>query len=169
MDNPLSLKKHKGFCCVGAASGLSIVVRLLTETRFGHVSMLPGVYSAPPLPPLPLFLLPTAPLPPFLPILHSSPIPISSNSPRHPYPPSPITQRQALWRTGKSRTSLPPPLPSQSLLWAGFFSGYPTPWKMGDPVAHPTLLTQGDKIRVKKPFRSFSERLITWYSSTLHL
>lgn len=83
--------------------------------------------------------------------------------------PAPITQRQALWREGKSSTSLPQPLPSQPLLYTSFFSGYPTPWKMGDPVAHPTLLPQGAKTGVEKPFRSFSEGLITWYSSTLHL
>lgn len=91
-----------------------------------------------------------------------------------PFPPSsalpaPITQRQALWHQGKLSTSPPQALPSQPLLYRGFFSGYPKPWKMGDPVAHPTLLTKGAKTGVEKPFRSFSLGLITWYSSTLHL
>lgn len=150
VDGHPSTKSTKDFAVfeqpLGWASWCDCLLKLsLGTSAFCLVSSLLHPYPH-------LFLLPTAPLPLFLPILHSSPIPISSNSPHHPYPPSPITQRQALWRKGKSSTSLPQPLPSQSLLWAGFFSGYPTPWKMGDPVAHPTLFTQGAKIRVKKAF-----------------
>lgn len=85
MDTPLPRKKkHKGFCCVWAASGLRIVVWLLTETEFGNVSMLLGVQSAPPLPPsLPtphcsstrFFKFSTPPQSQCLPIPHVTPTP----------------------------------------------------------------------------------------------
>lgn len=92
----------------------------------------------------------------------------------HPPPPSSSSRRTTTGCVtrggGKSNTGRPQPLESQPPLSVGIFSGHPTPWKTGDPVAHPTLLTRGAKTAAEKPFRSFSERadhLIRQHSAPL--
>lgn len=97
--------------------------------------MFPGVQATPPFYPLP------RPTPYF------TPAPIFSSS-HH-------TTTGLVTRGKISSTSLPQPLPSQPVLYTSFFSGYPTPWKMGDPVAHPTLLTQGAKTGVESLLGAF--------------
>lgn len=73
---------------------------------------------------------------------------------------------------GKSSTSLAQPLPSLPPLYAGFFSGHSTPWKMGDPVAHPTLPSQGAANRGGKAFQELfreSDHLIHQHSAPFSL
>lgn len=102
-----------------------------------------------------------------LPVVYFSPL----QPPFLPYPRFlPVTShKDRASDVEKKSTSLTWPLPSQLLLYTDLFSGYLTPWKVGDPVAHPTPLTQGPKTGWKKPFRCFSRRLVTWYSRTPHL
>lgn len=107
-----------------------------------------------------------------LPAVRPTLAPVSSRSPLLAHPhlfQLPSHNERPCDVRGKSSTSLAQPLSSLPPLYTGFFSGHSTPWKMGDPVAHPTLPSQGATNRGGKPFRSFSESLITWYISTLHL
>lgn len=94
--------------------------------QFGNVGMLPAVQPAlaPP-------QLPSPPVP------HSMPTP-------HPPPPGWSHKGRPCDARGKSRTSLAQPLPSLTPLCAQAFSqDTQHHGKEGDPVAHPTLPSEG--------------------------
>lgn len=82
-----------------------------------------------------------------------------------------VTQGEALWREGeKPHQPRTASAITDAIVRAGFFSGHSTPWKRGGSCCASHSPLRGESLTgVEKPFRSFSERLITWYSSTLHL
>lgn len=123
--------------------------------QFGNVGMLPAVQPALATPP--------------------PPTSISASSTLLPHPPpitaGMVTQGEALWREGeKPHQPRTASAITDAIVRAGFFSGHSTPWKRGGSCCASHSPLRGESLTgVEKPFRSFSERLITWYSSTLHL